>query len=220
MSGEATRIFMSTIFIDESGTLPDLKDKYIVIAGVGVKKIKEAKNIISKILASLRQRKVKVKELKFYYAGQRTKRQFLSAVVSSDFKIFALTIDKRQRKIADSPENYSLLVSYLINEIYLWQKIKKTNIIIDKHFHRKIDQNQFNLFLKKQITKALSYKVEHIDSQQNLVVNIADMAAGAILWKRTGKDPQFYDLIKDNIIIEKLIGWPDLKRKSLNKKLT
>ena len=78
------------IFIDESGTLPDPKDKFIVISGVGVKKIKEAKNLINRIMASLCQRKIRIKELKFYYAGQQTKRQFLSSIVSVDFEIFVL----------------------------------------------------------------------------------------------------------------------------------
>jgi hypothetical protein len=34
---------MLTIFIDESSTLPDPKDKFIVICGVGTKNIKEAR---------------------------------------------------------------------------------------------------------------------------------------------------------------------------------
>ena len=50
---------MFNIFIDESGTLPDPKDKFIVIAGVGIKKIKEAQNVVSRVLTSLRQSKTK-----------------------------------------------------------------------------------------------------------------------------------------------------------------
>jgi len=48
------------------------------------------------------------------------------------------------------------------------------------------------------------------------------MSAGAILWKYSGKDLQFYNLIKENIMVEKIISWPEIKRKSLaqNKKLT
>jgi len=212
---------MLNIFIDESGTLPDPKDKFIVVSAVSVRKIKEAKNLMSRILASLRQRKIKIKELKFYYAGQRTKRQFLSGIVSSDFEIFALIVDKRGRKIADTPDNFALLVAELVNEINLWYKTKEVimTITIDRHFHRKIDQEQFNKLLRKRINSSLRYKkVFHIDSQQNALVNIADMVGGAILWKYTGKDRQFYDLIKENIITEKLVSWPEIKRKSLNKK--
>jgi len=213
---------MLTIFTDESGTLPDLKDKFIVICGVGIKKIKEAKNIISRILASLRRRKIKIKEIKFYYAGQNTKRQFLSGIISANFEIFALVVDKKKRKIADTPENFSILVAELVNEINLWYKVEKIDLVIDRHFHRKIDQDKFNRSLKTKISKTLKYQIKHIDSQQNVLVNIADMVAGATLWKYSGKDLQFYNLIKENIMVEKIVNWPEIKRKSLrqNKKLT
>lgn len=209
------------IFIDESGTLPDPKDRFIVICGVGVRKIKEAQNIISRILFSLRQRKVEIKEIKFYHAGQNTKRQFLSGIVSANFDIFVLIVDKKSRKISDTPENFALLVANLINEINFWYKFEKINFILDKHFHRKIDQNRFNRFIKKETDKNLEYQIEHVDSKQNSLVNIADMSAGAILWKYNSKDMQYYNLIKENIIIEKILSWPEIKRKSVNqKKLT
>lgn len=213
---------MLTIFIDESGTLPDPKDKFIVICGVGVKKIKEAENIISRILISLRRRKIRIKEIKFYYAGQNTKRQFLSGITSANFKIFALVVDKKKRKIADTPENFALLIAELVNEMNLWYGATRINLVIDRHFHRKTDQDKFNRFLKMKINKSLKYQIKHIDSQQNFLVNIADMTAGAILWKYSGKDLQFYNLIKENVVVEKIVNWPEIKRKSLpqNKKLT
>jgi len=214
--------YMITIFIDESGTLPDPKDKFIVICGVGVERIKEAENIFSRIRASLRQRKIKVQEIKFYYAGRNTKWQFLSGLVSANLKIFALVVDKKGRKIADIPENFCILVAELVNEINLWYRFKKINLILDRHFHRKIDEEKFNKFLKLKINKEVRYQIRHIDSRQIFLVNIADMAAGAILWKYSGKDLQFYNLIKENIIIEKIVSWPEIKRKNLlqNKKLT
>lgn len=212
---------MLTIFIDKSGTLPDPKDKFIVICGVGVNQIKEAENVINRILYSLRQIRIKIKELKFYYAGQRTKRRFLSGIVSSGFEIFALVVGKKGRKIVDTPENFAILVSDLVNEINLWYKVKEINIVIDKHFHRKIDQDKFNQIFKNKISKGIEYQIKHADSQQNSLVNIADMSAGAILWKYTGKDSQFYNLIKENIVVEKIVNWPEIKRKNLNtKKLT
>jgi len=209
---------MLTIFIDESGTLPDPKDKFVVICGVGVKRIKEAENIFTRILTSLKRRKIRIREIKFYHAGQNTKRQFLSGMASAGFEIFALVVDKKGRKITDSPENFVVLISDLANEINLWYKPDKLNIILDRHFSRKIDENKFNEFLKQKVNRGLKYQIKHIDSQQNFLVNIADMAAGAVLWKYSGKDLQFYNLIKENIVIEKIINWPEIKRKSLNKK--
>jgi len=213
---------MLTIFIDESGTLPDPKDKFIVICGVGVRQTKEAKNIISRILSSLRQRKIRIKEIKFYHAGQNTKRQFLSGIVSANFDIFALVVNKKGRKIADNPANFALLVADLVNEINLWYKPEKVDLIIDRHFHRKNDQSKFDKFLSRGINGSSKYQIKHVDSQQNHSVNTADMAAGAILWKYTEKDSQFYHLIKDNIVVEKIISWPEIKRKNIDhkKKLT
>ena len=112
------------------------------------------------------------------------------------------------------------MVADLVNEINLWYKNEKIVIILDRHFHRKIDQNQFNRLLRKSIHKSFRYKIKHVDSQQDPLVNMADMSAGAILWKYTKKDRQFYNLIRENIIVEKLVNWPEMKRKSLNKKLT
>jgi len=206
---------MLTIFIDESGTLPDIKDKFIVICGVGVEKIKEAENIFSRIRTSLRQRKIKVQEIKFYYAGQNTKRQFLSGLVSANLKIFALVIEKKGRKIADIPENFGILVAELVNEMIFWYKVKKINLVLDRHFYRKVDEDRLNKLLKSKINKDVKYQIRHVDSRQNFLVNIADMAAGAILWKYSGKDLQFYNLIKENIIIEKIVSWPEIKRKNL-----
>ena len=211
-----------TIFIDESGTLPDPRDKFVVICGVGVRQTKEAKNIISRILSSLKQRKIRIKEIKFYHAGQNTKRQFLSGIVSANFEIFALIVNKKGRKIADSPENFALLVADLVNEINLWYKLKKINLVIDRHFHRKVDQNKFSRFIRQSTNSLSKYQIKHADSQQDPLVNTADMPAGAILWKYADKDPQFYNLIKENIVVEKIVSWPEVKRKNvdLKKKLT
>ncbi len=205
------------VLVDESGTLPDPKDKFIVLAGIRFERIKEATNLISRILKSLRQRKIKIKEIKFYYAGERTKRQILSGIISAGFEIFTIIVDKKRRKIPDIPENFSLLVSELINEVYFWQPEKKLKIIIDRHFHRRIDEENFDNFLWKSVKKDLSYSIQHVGSQQNFIINLADFVAGAILAKYNKNNVQFYDIIKENILLEKIVNWPELKRKSLGK---
>lgn len=196
------------ILIDESGTLPDPEDRFVVITGVGVRNIKEARNLISRILKLLRQRKIRVKEVKFYYAGERTKKQILSGIVSAGFEVFTVIIDKKGRKIADTPENFALAVKELINEIKLWHPKIDLRIIIDKHFHKRTDEAKFNEFLR-------SYTIQHTDSQQNYIINLADFAAGALLAKYNRGNAEFYDIVKDAILFEKIISWPELKKKSL-----
>lgn len=177
---------------------------------MGVKNIKEARNLISRILKSLRQRKIKIKEVKFYYAGEQTKRQVLSGIISAGFEVFVIAIDKKGRKIADTPENFALLVRELINEIELWRPKTVLKIIIDRHFHKRSDEKRFNEFLR-------GYIIQHIDSQQNFIINLADFAAGAALAKHNKNNLEFYDIIKDGISFEKIISWPELKKKSLGK---
>ena len=203
------------IFIDESGTLPDIEDRFIIIAGVGAENIKDPKNLISRVLKSLRQRKIKIKELKFYYAGERIKRQILSGIVSFGFDIFIIAIDKKTRKISDTPENFALLVGEIINEINLWRPETSLKIIIDRHFHRRNDEKSFNSLLQKNVKRNINYDIKHIDSQQNFVVNLADFVAGANLAKYNKNKFQFYDIIKENILFEKIVNWPEMKRKSL-----
>jgi len=205
------------VLIDESGTLPDPKDKFIVIAGVGVKRIKEAENLISRTLRSLRQREIKLKELKFYSAGEKTKRQVLSGIVSAGFEVFVVVVDKKGRKISDTPNNFALVVSELINEICLWQKEGKFKVIIDRHFHRRIDERDFNNFLKSNVKQNLIFDIQHINSQRNFIVNLADFVAGSVLAKYNKNNFQFYDIIKESILIEKIVNWPELRRKSLGK---
>lgn len=203
------------ILVDESGTLPDPKDKFVVIAGVGLRELKEGKNLISRILKSLRQRKIKIKEVKFYYAGERTKRQILSGIVLAGFEIFTLIVDKKRRKIPDTPENFSLLASELINEVNLWQPKRNLKIIIDRHFYQECDEKNFNKFFQKEMKKDLNYTIQHIDSQQNFIINLADFVAGAVLAKYNKNNFQFCDIIKESILLEKIVNWPELKRKSL-----
>ena len=208
------------IFVDESGTLPDIKDNFIIIAGIGVERTKEAKNLVSRILKSLRQRKIRIKELKFYYAGGQSKRQILSGIVSASFEIFIIAIDKRNRKISDNPENFALLIGELVDEINFWKPNKKLKIIIDRHFHKKIDEKNFNNFFRKNIRENVNCDIIHINSQQNFVVNLADFVAGSTLAKYNKNNFQFYNIFKENIIFEKIVNWPALKRKSLtNKKI-
>ena len=38
------------------------------------------------------------------------------------------------------------------------------------------------------------------------------MVAGSLLWKQTGKDNQFYKIIKGKIVEEKIVNWKEAKK--------
>src|SRR3989344_13997 len=205
------------VFVDESGTLPDSKDRFVVICGAAVEDIKEADSLIHKVLFSLRQTRdsLKLRELKFYHSRDAVKRIFLSAIAASRLKIFILIVDKQGRKIHDDPENFSVILAELIIEIFLWYRNVKLNLIIDRHFSRSGDEQEMDKLLSHNFNYGSKWQlgsIQHIDSQSNLAVNIADMCAGAVLRKYRHGDDKFYFIIRENILVEKIANWPELKR--------
>lgn len=213
---ETTRMTIKfTIFIDESGTLPDIKDKVIVIAAVGT----STPIIIDNIFKTL-QKKGKLRkqtgELKFYTAGDKTKQLFFEKIVQEDFNIFILEVEKMGRKITDTPEHFAFLCWLLLNDVLsFYPDIKE--IIFDRHFSRDYDIEQFNKFLRRLLPQLPD--IQHVDSKKVKRVNIADMIAGAVLANETGKNKKYYKMFEKQIISEKRLNWVEAKRKFLNKKL-
>jgi hypothetical protein len=211
------------IYVDESGTLPDPNDKFVVMAAVVIPSAKEGHDIIQRTLSGLRQLRVRIPELKFYHASHSTKRKFLSAMVAAGFEIFILVVDKKGRKIADSPEHFARLTVSLISEICFSRPATAVNLIMDRHFTGAARTELFNSsFQETAQALKLHVDIRHVDSQEEPLVNIADMAAGSVFWKYTGKSREFYGIIHDNIVVEKIVSWPELQNRTFgqNKKFT
>ncbi|MDO8452857.1 MAG: DUF3800 domain-containing protein [bacterium] len=178
------------IFIDESGTLPDPKDKVIVVAAIGT----ESLSGLGKVLKSVKKGRTKPEkslELKFYKAGLKTKTNFFKELAKQQVSIFILIVDKMGRKIPDSPENFAVLCGLLICEVLnFYNSVQK--VVFDRHFHRSVDEIHFNKAVSS-FLKSTNIPLEHQNSKENLTVNVADMIAGAVLAKETGKDTSFYN---------------------------
>lgn len=203
------------IFVDESGTLPDPKDKVIVVAAIGT-------DIPSRFEAILKEVKKKGKfkkqtgELKFYTAGEKTKTAFFEKLSKEKIDVFILTVEKMGRKIPDSPQNFAVLCWLLLSEVLnFYPSVEE--IIFDRHFHREKDITIFNQFLKNWLEKLP--QISHVDSRKDKRINVADMIAGAVLAKETRKEEKFYQIFRKQIISEIRINWPEAKRRLFYKKL-
>ncbi len=196
-----------TIFIDESGTLPDPKDPVVIVAAIGT----EAPQKIAKITQKIRKRQTlkNVSEIKFYRAGEKTKIKFLKLLIENKPEIFVLITEKEGKSIPDTPENFAVLCWQLIEECLPYYNQKLLEVVFDRHFYRKIDQSRFDQILCQLTPRALI--INHLDSQKNPAINSADMVAGSVLWEKTGKDGQFYRLIKPKITVEKTVKWKAIK---------
>jgi len=205
---------MKTLFIDESGTLPDPKDKVVIVAAVGT----HSPERIERIMKSVRKRgkfKKPTGELKFYTVGEKTKKLFFQKIAEEDFDIFVLTVEKLGRAVPDTPEHFAILCGLLLNDVFAFcPKIRK--IVFDRHFHKDKDIKKFNQILKQFLKKDLP-EISHVDSKRNKKVNIADMIAGAVLAKETGKNAHFYEMFKKKIVSESKINWPEAKRRLFQK---
>lgn len=195
------------IFIDESGTLPDPKDTIIVLAAV-VSISPEELVKISKYVRKFLKKK-NTQEIKFYTLGDRTKKKFLKLLSNQNIDIFVLIIEKKGKKIEDSPENFALLSSFLLEDCLLFYKNTTIEIVFDRHFHRKKDQEKFNLILAKLLKRQV--KILHVNSQEDTRVNAADIVAGSALWSSTGKSAIFFEIIKNKVVVEKRVSWKQLK---------
>lgn len=197
-----------SVFIDESGTLPDPHDKIIVVAAVVAKHPERIDNILKRAKRKGKLRK-QTGELKFYTAGDKTKIAFFELFAEEKFSAFVLTVDKMGRKIKDTPENFSILCWLLLTDVLSFFPI--TDIILDRHFSRKSDQQIFNQLLTKLFD--IEFDITHVDSKKHKRVNVADMIAGVVLAKETGKDDQFYKLIEKRVISFKKLNWVEAKRR-------
>jgi len=204
-----------SIYIDESGTLSDTKDKVIVVAAVGTNSPEKIDEIFKK-LARKEKLKKQIGELKFYTAGNKTKQIFFENIIKSDFDIFILEVEKMGRKIPDTPEHFAFLCCLLLNDVFSFYP-RINEVIIDRHFSRDYDINEFNMYLKQLLPDIPAIK--HVDSKIEKRVNVADMIAGAVLAKETGKSSLFYNIFEKSIISEKRLNWAEAKRRFVNKKL-
>lgn len=203
------------IFVDESGTLPDPKDNVIVLAALGTINPEKIETIIKKLLKKSVLRK-QTGELKFYTAGDRTKRLFFKSIAKEYVNLFVLVVEKMGKKIPDTPEHFSILSWLLLNDVLsFYQETKE--IVFDRHFSTKRDNETFHKRVLQLLMKNI--QIKYVDSKKDKGVSSADMIAGAVLAKESGKDTRFYQTIRNKIVSEKRLNWVEAKRMIFNKKL-
>ena len=196
------------VYIDESGTLPDPKDNVIVVAAVGTE-FPEGIDLLFKRLRKSVVYHKPISELKFYTAGEKTKSLFFQLLNKENYSIYTLSVEKRGKKIPDTPENYGALCSLLLRDI-LKRTINIGKLIFDRHFSREDDIDVFNRIIRNITGKQM--KIYHVSSVEDKRVNIADMVAGAVLSKETGKDVRYYEMMANKVVKSRKVNWKEVKR--------
>ena len=197
------------IFIDESGTLPDQKNKCVVLSAVATSNTESLSRLLQKTKKQSKTRKGL--EVKFYSAGNKTREFYLSFLVKEKISIFNLAINKGSQKIPDFPENYAVLSWILLLDALAYFKKDNVKIIFDRHFQRAVDETKFFEILQKLIGRKI--KATSADSLREPGLTAADMVAGAFLYAQSGKQVKFYEIVKTKVISEKVVNWKEAKRR-------
>lgn len=119
-----------------------------------------------------------------------------------------MIIDKQGRKITDSPENFSLLISKVLGRP-LKDNPDLNHILIDRHFTFITQRERFNDFLRSEVRHDIF--IEHLDSLQNPVISLADFVAGAVRCRYARNDDRFRSIVKERVVEENTLTWKQIK---------
>lgn len=148
-------------------------------------------------------------EIKFSKTGDRIKSTVLRIISQRDLEIFSLVVNAEGKNIADTPENYSLILSKLLSAVKR-KHPKLKHVIIDRHFTWVEAREKFNELVQKKVGAQLF--IEHLDSQQNTIVSLPDFVAGVIREYYMKKNSVWRDLLEKRVVYEKVISWRKLKQ--------
>lgn len=199
------------IFIDESGTLPDVADRYIVIAALVAQSAQGLEKILPKFRKKTppkgsRKKERQVKEFKFHYVGDITRRKVLTEIIAKDVRFYLLMVDKMGRKIPDTPKNYGKLVKGLVLPLIKNESPKE--MFFDKHFASKSDTKALQDIIDS-INPEI--KFSQVDSITDPRVDLADFIAGATLRMLRAKNETFYNIILSKIAWKESRKWNELQ---------
>lgn len=199
---------MSVAYIDESGNLAD-GNPFFVIAVVPIDDERLPSRIIKRTRSILGRNKGRVGgELKFNNSSIRVKKYFIERLVKEKVSCFVFVIEKANRKIVDSPENYGVILSWILSQGFkLW---KWELAVVDRKYDKKRDQEKLLGILKS--GGIARNKVDFVDSLNSDGVKLADFVAGfySVLYNNQQSLP---DLLK-TIVLEEKVSWTLIKQKA------
>lgn len=208
-------------FLDES---PNLSDKEIFFCVDIISTTEKTNKSLQTIIKRARKRIVKKKlkslyELKFHVSDEKTREYVLKEIAKHDVKIVAFAVDKEGRRVEDTPENYGIVVGATVAE-YL-SVYPSLSLTFDKKYTSKKQQEEFVKTSQETVHKlavqgAQIFYNTPADSNKDSVVQLADFVAGALNVKYNQQNSHYIDIIKEKIVVEKIVKWTELKKRIVN----
>jgi hypothetical protein len=201
--------------LDESGSLT-ADTEWFTMALLATAEPEALRNIIPRAALrsgkrTRRQRKLAA-ELKWRNASQRIRQKVLADLGQANVELFALTIQKRGRRIADTPLNYTVLACELLQ--LCWHSHPNIALSLDRHFTSPTQRAVVDTFIHRHWPEQGILTVQHVDSQNNHMVQLADFVAGSVHdWHKRGDETK--RLLDGRFKADLMEDWALVKRKWL-----
>jgi len=213
--GEYLRI-MAHIFLDESGDLGFKKEssRWFLFTIAIVKNPRALDKVVKKIWRPLKKKYKKLGELHAYHADKTTRLRLLKSISEiTDLKVLSVILNK-EKVYTDLQNQKNYLYNYTAN--ILLDRLSKKDffkpdepfyLVIDKKDSKKIIKENFLNYLSGSMVKKLEGKldIQLCSSHDHKSLQAVDFISWAIFRKYEKSDFEYYEIIKNKIVDEKLL---------------
>lgn len=211
------------IYQDESGSLSDVTNRVVIIALVTTLDPRSLRFIVKKVHKKFLAQKGKkykergYKEFKYITTFQKERKEVLDILKNKEVEIFALSIRKENKKVPDSPTNFGLALSEILDPLFRHYQNKNFDfeLVLDRHYTQKNQLKELEETIEKNLN--INLKPIHADSRSNPFIALTDFIAGVLREELDKNDTTLASIISKKIVYREEILWQDLKKKWLNK---
>ena len=138
-------------------------------------------------------------EFKFNKSGKKFKTPFFDAVKQYDFKVRAIVVNKQDVYSLNLKSKKERFYNYIIMQVFRKSStIKNAKLWFDKYGERAI-RNELRVYLSRELNNKdnkVFKDLKFADSQQNTLIQLADMVAGSIFAAYTHKDECYLNMLR------------------------
>ena len=211
---------MLYLYLDESGDLGfdfvnKKPTKFFTIAVLVIKVQDKNRAIINAVKHTLRRKLRKKKlykvsgcELKGSNVSMEVKRYFYEQVKPIDFKLYALTLNKKRvyhNLMKEKERIYNYITRLVLDKIDFDSAEMRVTLILDKS-KGKPEISEFNSYIFRQIQAKIDPKIPlnilHALSHENLGLQVVDMFAWGIFRKYERKDFEWYKVFSGKVAFD------------------
>jgi len=207
---------MAYIFLDESGDLGFKKtsSRWFLFTIALTQNPKSLEKVTKKVWRNLRMKHKKLGELHAYHADYITRKRMLKNITEiKDLKILTTILNKRKVYVdLQNQKNYlyNYTANVLLDRLHLsgiLDKDEPIHLYVDNRDTKKTLRENFIDYLTSAMKKRRDcrFELELHASHENKSLQAVDFISWAIFRKYEKGDFEFYEIIKDKIVEEKLL---------------